>query len=468
MNKSIAMLLLGGALLPVASFAGVRDEMAKRNVKMRAAEAEVMLRPYLTDFYEFDQPTNDWKFLNKKLHNYSKGAVLSEELNFNPVFPEKTKFSYSYYENGTLKEKTESFAADGENFTNVSKIEYIYDDVTGSLLSSINHVWNSEKQSWEIAPGAIRETVTRNAQGYVTLIQNESYINGAWKPTLRNEFVYIDGKQGANDMLVYNYDDASSTWVIQDSGLYNIVWENTDCQYISVLSNFLTGANRIKSAEQGDEKNGRIVMQNSFSENGYSSTSSFKASGLKISGTKYEIDAKGNITSLTEYYDETGNVSNIYKAVTLYDGKGNLESYTELIGTSVETAYIFSKWTYDYKYYNDGSMSEMSSYRLDTTSDIPETYIPVEKEVYQGYFDAASAVVETEGLKDTVIDITANDVTVKGHGMISTRIFNISGACVGHAQGEDEISISTDGLPAGIYVVDAVSAEGHTSRKFVK
>lgn len=462
------MLVLGGVLLPVASLAGVREEMAKRNVLMRVAEAEVMLRPRQTNFYEFDQPTNDWKFLNQTLHDYAIGAVLSAETSFNPVFPEKTKISYSYNEDGSTKEKTERFAADGVNYTNVSKTVYEYDDVTGSRLSSINHSWNEENQKWEVAPGAIRETVTRNDKGHVVKIENESFTGGKWNPTIRYEFVYVDGKTGANDMLVYNYDESTQNWVSQNSGFYNIVWEETDCQYLAVFSDYTSGKNRIKSAEQGDEKNGLILIENSYSEKGYVTTQSYKETGAKISCLTFTKEDNGNTSSITEYFDGEGKVASIFSAQSIYDDKGNISTYTELTGASLETATIFSKWKYEYKFDNDGNMTEMASYRLDTTTDKPDVYIPVEKEEYLNYFNAASAVEEVENIAAPSFTVSKEAVAVAAQGNICVKVFNLSGACVAAAQADGQVEVSTVALPAGVYVVDIVSENGHVAHKFVK
>ena len=470
MNKSIAMLVLGGVLLPVTSLAGVREEMAKHNVKMKLDEAqEAIYQPHQTKYYEFNQPTKEWKFLRQADHSYLVGAILKEDVSYNPAFPEKTKVSYSYNDDGSIKEKTERYAEDGINYQNVSKLVYEYDDVTGTLLNMINHIWNSKTESWEVVPYTTRLRIIRDENtGFVKQHLNESFIDGKWVSSLRNDFIYTEGKQGATEVIPYSFDPTTQTWERQQAAFMNIEWERTDGQYVTTFSNYTIGDNLVKSLEQEDEKNGTLLINNSYTEKGYQTTTSYKESGAKINSTSYSKEDNGDYTMLTQYFDEQGNVASIYNQNVVYTDHGDISTYTELTGASLETATIFSKWKYEYKFDNDGNMTEMASYRLDTTTDTPDVYIPVEKEEYLNYFNAASAVEEVENIAAPSFKVSKEAVAVAAQGNICVKVFNLNGACVAAAQADGRVEVSTVALPAGVYVVDIVTENGHVAHKFVK
>lgn len=145
---------------------------------------------------------------------------------------------------GCLSDEAESPDAE---FTPSSRLTRTYDSILTSFITS------NDQQLWDGSdwtPGnCYTQTITRNAEGKITLMERAVLFQGKYDPTYRFEVEY--GQDGmpisiVESELTYDYDSEKYEWVTS-SELTNIEWVACNGQLVSTDEIF-SKENRIKSA----------------------------------------------------------------------------------------------------------------------------------------------------------------------------------------------------------------------------
>lgn len=180
--------------------------------------------------------------------------------------------TYTWNENGNLSTRFSKIkeSVDGE-YVNSQRLSREYDNVVTSFITFNNQdVWSDD--AWQPSNN-YKQTVTRDANGNVTLMERAVYFEGIYDPTYRLVVTYgEDGKASRIEEhnLDYDYDSDDYVWIL--SYVYdNIEWETTDGQILST-DNLLGGSNKIKSATLTDEDGFEINFEVEYQGEDYIQT----------------------------------------------------------------------------------------------------------------------------------------------------------------------------------------------------
>lgn len=325
-----------------------------------------------------------------------------------------SRTQYAYDANGMKTfELTEVSEDDGASFRNSSKLERTYDErVTDFITLNKPYTWLMD--AWQASGNNYTQTLTRNADGNVTLMERAIFFGGVYDPTTRIAVTYgEDGKATAitESNLDYSYSTGQYFWT-EGMSYTDIVWDRTDGQ-ITSNENLLFGANRISSAKMVDDEDVIEVTVTYDAKGGYVAN---------MSGT----DGEDTFESVVTYtvLDDNGS----YKVVTdtEYSYEGDpywSESFTEVYeydayGLIVKESAEFSDGTYsEIEALMEGAIEYDPTYGYPLTYTLQEYDVDEEEMInymrveYSNYVDVAGI----------------DDITADGGSDAPVEYFNLQG-----------------------------------------
>lgn len=258
-----------------------------------------------------------------------------------------SRTTYAYDANGMkTSEVTEVSEDEGASFRNSSKLERTYDSrITNFITLNKPYIWMND--AWQTSGNNYTQTLTRNADGNVTLMERAIFFNGEYDPTTRLAMTYgPDGKATTIAESNLNYDYGTGQYYWEDDQTYtDIVWDRTNGQ-ITSNEDLMGGANRVSSAriiDGEDEMNVTVT----YNENG------------GYSGTMTGTDGDDTFTSIITY--------------TVLDNNGSFKAVTDTHYYTDGELYAYESYTETYKYdaygliiqesveFSDGTYSEFES-----------------------------------------------------------------------------------------------------------
>ena len=329
-----------------------------------------------------------------------------------------TRQTFAYDANGmkTL-EITEVSEDNGASFRNSSKLERTYDSrVTNFITLNKPYIWMND--DWQASGNNYTQTLTRNADGNVTMMERAVFFNGIYDPTTRITMTYgADGKATTIAESNLNYDYSSGQYYWDDDQTYtDIVWDRTNGQ-ITSNEDLMSGANRISSAKivDGDDEMNVTVT---YDENG------------GYSGTMTGTDGDDTFTSNVFYsvLDDNGSFKVITDTYYFSNGEPYYsESYTETYkydayGLIIQESVEFSDGTYsEFESIVEGTIEydPVNGYPLTYTL---QSYDPDEGKMVNGIRMEFSDYVDVVGIGDITAD--SADAPVEYFNLQGIRVAN--------------------------------------------
>lgn len=160
-----------------------------------------------------------------------------------------TRETNTWNENDQLASRIQEVAESAEDeFVVSSKLSREYDPILTSFITSnkqemlVNGEWMDSN--------CYTQTITRNSEGNVTLMERAVLYNGVYDPTYRFEVEYNEAGQPITIIekdLTFDYTTQTYQWEVTNS-LTDIVWEEFDGQLVS-LDEVFSGSTRVKTAK---------------------------------------------------------------------------------------------------------------------------------------------------------------------------------------------------------------------------
>lgn len=336
---------------------------------------------------------------------------------------------------------TETKETGDEDFSPTERRERAYDpQIDDLVVKDLKYQWDGVESAWTLYSNCFERTVVRNAQGNITSVDINSLYQGAFEPIERTAYTY-DRDGLANTYVHQQYDPWYDEWSTNDE-FRNIRWQNTDGQLGREFSDYITGNNRFKSADQYE--NGELYAR--FTVTYKEGLPDYHLIRTKVDGSVREehsyvtTDAIGSFKETIIYYedkDKDGTFSDKEKyeeyQVVTYDERGNMIEQSQYgQEESGEPIVLFNSTRYTYTY--DDATDLLTSVVIEDfvfdDDGVNGNYVPMMKTDYSDYVDAV-----TTGIEGVSAAAPADGPAV---------VFNLQGVAVG---------TSTDGLPAGLYIV---------------
>ena len=254
----------------------------------------------------------------------------------------KSLTTNTWNENGRIAEILIANSEDGETFENAERTARTYDDIVTSFITS-NSQWLWMEDSWEQAGNNYTQTITRDTDGNITLIERAVLFEGIFDPIYRLEIEYTDGKASKitqND-LTYDWGTDEYAWV-KSLEVSDIEWERTNGQITDPTDLYL-GENRILKAFMVNDDE-EVLVTATYPE---ANTVKIERSGVvqgyentKVNIT-YVVLPNGGYNQTTVYTtEEDGETyTETYVDKEEYDSYGNLLLY-ETVGYMDDESWV--------------------------------------------------------------------------------------------------------------------------------
>lgn len=435
--------------------------------KRKTAAALPIWMPESEKFYIYED--GEWLLMASSSLTYDKaGNPLTVTMDEDGWL---TRNTYAYDSNNmmisNIEENDES--GSGEEWLYSTKTTKTYDPVVTDFVTSVmEYEWDDVESNW--GPGnkqSKKYEVTRDDKGRVTSLEISAYFSytDSWDIVSRVDITY-DAATGKAVTYSYRqadeYDPDTQKTVLGAPTVYkNIEWENTNGQILSEFDELLLGDNRFKKADvyygAGEGEDGDAEFGGHFEVTYVEGKADFVCTGISADRMEKEVhtytttDENGSFVEEIAYYmdeNEDGEFTDdecVRESLIMeYDKLGNctLEEYRgqeepgapyEIIGGS-RTTYTYDDSTGAVK----EALQEEYSVEYDENDEpLSGQYVPMGKIVYEDFKDV------------TAIESVMND------SQGTKAIYNLHGVAVG---------VSTDNLPAGIYIVK----KGSKAYKMIK
>lgn len=294
---------------------------------------------------------------------------------------------------------------------------------------------NGSKYRWYIV-------VTRDDMGRVS--RGEYYWSvddnpGELQYEMNVEYDSATGKASKIEEKYYGEDYAGNTRVWT-----NLDWENTDGQIVtytlggakrSLYASFMTGANRLKSAD---------VLENN--ETAWSLSTEY--SGEKDYSRKILSGNEIVRIETMEYTDDYGSYTRTIfsdgeweQNLREYDEHGNIVLSAEAVGTDLENLAPVSSSFYENEY--DPTTGALLQ-TIESRSEDGEMPTPQYKNVFSNFVEIGNSGIE--GIEsDSNLQLVVNGLTILASGASSLLVYNLDGMLVSSANGES-VNVPTKGM----------------------
>lgn len=433
-------------ILSLCALMGVSAAMAEGHFKTRkgsprkasikpAADAAPLWRAESESEYLYMD--GEWILVGTTNFTYDAAgnAIVQQSEDEDGIFRLETTFNE--YGKPLTMLQTADFGYGGEN---VAKRTYRYDErLHDFCVERMGYDWQDD--DWVMNYLCETNEITRNADGNITeIMKSLPYIDKLY-PAYRSMWNYDETTGKANEYryyVSYSFSELPE-WELDDNLSYcNIEWETTDGQMTAAsLSEMLTGANKVKSADvyYDDELDGHVIVEYSAeNESDYLYRETFADPSEVGFTSQFETTDKNGSFRITEceYFDEEGEptVEPTYKIVSevTVDEHGNavLEELYETFDGITE---LVDAQKAEYLYDGNGNVTQVTYLVYDYET---EEFVPESKIVYGTYADVTSV----KGIDAAA----ATDFTV----------YNLQGILLKKGVGAEEIG----SLPAGLYIIN--------------
>lgn len=423
-------------------------KMKNSLVKRSPMKAEVtgLWRPAHEKEYLYEE--GDWVDYGDYSYKYNPQGYILETLYDDGET--KDLLSNVLNENNLVTDQVEQIAEDGVNYVNYLRRTAEYDpQLTDLITNKTTYMWYND--AWDMNQGtySYKRTITRNDAGNVTSVVIASYYDGAYEDLQRQTITYDEttGKAVTYKLEVLADVDSWETSVY----LKNIEWDRTNGQLGKEYTEWFQGDNRLKKAdmvlEYGDTELTYATLTVDYQDNGSftlimdgTAMASFGGTAAYQKDVMTYTDENGSYEYTTTYYEDANGdvaftddeVADEAKVIEMYDSHGNETQYKEYMldeETGELTLDAASKYEYEYDEATDARKTE-TYYELSDAA--TETYEPYMKIVADEFVDVTASI--------------SNAVTMNADN--ASAVYNLQGVKVG---------VSTENLPAGLYIVKANS-----------
>lgn len=302
----------------------------------------------------------DWVAIESYTMTYNDQGLTTREIFKDLDTQEYILTENTYDANDMRVSEMKYLSQDGQVYYNSSKKENGYDPIVTDFVTA-KYEWFWRNDDWAQIGNNWERTITRDDKGNITAVQTAVLFMGIFDPTIQLVVEYgDDGKACRIEQKNLDYDGSNYFWRTSAT-ITDIVWEETDGQ-ITEITNFTTGANRMKSAHMVDPEND-VDLTTEYTENGFKSVRTGKVQNQENTTATIEVtylDANGS-NKLVETFsqEKNGDVhTESYTDITMYDAYGyttlisNVESYPDRVGDMIteETGRLEGVLTYDETY----------------------------------------------------------------------------------------------------------------------
>lgn len=384
----------------------------------------------------------DWVAIESYTMTYNDRGLTTREIFKDLDTQEYILTENTYDANDMRVSEMKYLSQDGQVYYNSSKKENGYDPIVTDFVTA-KYEWFWRNDDWAQIGNNWERTITRDDKGNITAVQTAVLFMGIFDPTIQLVVEYgDDGKACRIEQKNLDYDGSNYFWRTSAT-ITDIVWEETDGQ-ITEITNFTTGANRMKSAHMVDPEND-VDLTTEYTENGFKSVRTGKVQNQENTTATIEVtylDANGS-NKLVETFsqEKNGDVhTESYTDITMYDAYGyttlisNVESYPDRVGDMIteETGRLEGVLTYDETYgYPLTYVTSRLVYDEDTDDNVMQFEILAEFSDYEKF---------SAGIEGVAADSDTS----------AARYYNLQG-----------IEVDASHLAPGIYIV----RQGNKSRK---
>lgn len=406
------------------------------------AEATGLWRPAHEKEYLYEE--GEWVDYGDYNYKYNQQGYILETLYDDGET--KDLLSNVLNENNLVTDQVEQIAEDGVTFVNYLRRTAEYDpQLTDLITNKVTYMWYND--AWDMNQGtySYKRTITRNDAGNVTSVVVASYYDGAYEDLQRQTITYDEatGKATTYKLEALDYDN---TWETS-TYLKNIEWDKTNGQLGKEYTEWLQGDNRLKKADMVIEYDGAeytyATLSVDYQDNGGytlivdgTAMASLGASAAYQKDVLTYTDENGSIEYVTTYYEDANGdaaftddeLVETAKIIEKFDSHGNetlYEEYAQDEETGELTLDNASKYEYEYDE-TTGARKQETHYELADAA--TGTYEPFMKIVADEFVDASASI--------------GNAVTMNAD--TASAVYNLQGVKVG---------VSTNNLPAGLYIV---------------
>jgi len=327
-----------------------------------------------------------------------------------------------------------------------------YDNGEWKYTSHGDFSWDNVVKTWQIGYSNVSMdngskyrwyiVVTRDDMGRVS--RGEYYWSvddnpGELQYEMNVEYDSATGKASKIEEKYYGEDYAGNTRVWT-----NLDWENTDGQIVtytlggakrSLYASFMTGANRLKSAD---------VLENN--ETAWSLSTEY--SGEKDYSRKILSGNEIVRIETMEYTDDYGSYTRTIfsdgeweQNLREYDEHGNIVLSAEAVGTDLENLAPVSSSFYENEY--DPTTGALLQ-TIESRSEDGEMPTPQYKNVFSNFVEIGNSGIE--GIEsDSNLQLVVNGLTILASGASSLLVYNLDGMLVSSANGES-VNVPTKGM----------------------
>lgn len=409
------------------------------HARKAAAKASQQWLSRIERLYLYEE--GEWVEYGKYINYYDSEGNLTQ---LDEISPDGDVLRTIYERTQTSLVETSSTSSDGENFTYSSKKVREYDPTVTSLATYYDNLeWNTLTNEWVTTGSSYKRTVTRNADGNVTMMVLATPYNGQYDDTQRVTNTFDPQTKQATghkyEALGYNAAGTDFEWQTE-MVLENMAWHQTNGQLVGGYDSFMQTGNLLSHADvmeaAGDDVI-RSAINITYGDTDDNWTETYlSGDNLYYSVTTQTVDANtGSGVYEYKYYEDLDGdgtfadteLTVCTKETATYDAQGNnvlsevFMLNDEGAGTE-QTQGTKTEYTYDAEHGN--AIKEQIEYEYNYET---KTYDPYARVVTEEF-----------------VDITAALHDVKTTTATATEVYNLHGAKVGS---------SLDGLPHGLYIV---------------
>lgn len=475
-------------------------QRAKARV-MNSAEQAPIWSPLREVVYERSYKGGDWylseditNFYDETGRNYGFKGMTTDSTEAHPYYRQITY----YDEQGRRSMVTDEVSDDGMNFTPNWRYTFTYDNVvTDFVVKELCQMWNGQEYVDTIYGAGYKSVVIeRDAQGRVLSASNYYMSLDYAEPELQARLTvsYTDGQPNATSIKMeeQEYDYYENIYVMKESSTYaDIVWAETDNQYVATDASFMQGKQRLTSANvymDGNKVGSINASYDAKNPEDYSYVIDQTAG--KHEFKVWTVDENGSYRweNRTTYYENEWQSSgwDLDSAIVNYDDHRNMVLSERYQNSDVKV--------------ENGEPVELANgekYKIsyNPVYDLPDSvlftgwrYVPVENAAnpwdaepkyvdlkntkYSNFVNAATGAGLESGIAQTQSEAvavsmqrTSEGVALTSAGKMQYRVFDVSGRLVASGLANGKVVVPASVLPVGTSVVQVVTAQGVKSWK---
>lgn len=362
----------------------------------------------------------------------------------------KTRETYTY--DGLTTSKVTEICEEGETdfLPSEKKVTTRDSRVSDFVVKTYTYTWDGVESDWSLQGNNWERPVSRDANGNVTSIVISTFYQGGFTPSERTDITYGDDGRAATftNKQLDPYSD-EDPWIMK-SDYRNLKWRQTDGQLVYNFTTYyeregrVPQANQLKSADvyENDKLVAHIDVAYTEGKDDYTATTTYTDGSRKDVYTFTVTDANGSVEVHDISYEDLNG-----DGLFTDDEKGDAY-YVATYDEHGKQTFFASYSSDDYGKAPTLEGGQRNSYVYDSngtcTQEIAENITPSEKDGSPVY----EKLYKLEFADFVAVDLTSGIATAPTAATAAPHVYDLSGRLRG---------TSTDGLPAGIYIVRTAS-----------